>query len=59
MRRWWTSAAGSCKRKKGEVRMGEEKLSLLVFGAHPDDCENDAGGLALKYRALGHDVFEG
>jgi LmbE family N-acetylglucosaminyl deacetylase len=33
-----------------------EPLKLLVVGAHPDDCELKAGGLALKYRALGHRV---
>ena len=36
--------------------MSQNKLSIVVFGAHPDDCDLRAGGLALKYRALGHDV---
>lgn len=36
--------------------MAAKKLSILVFGAHPDDCDNCAGGMALKYRALGHAV---
>lgn len=31
-------------------------LSIMVIGAHPDDCDLRAGGLALKYRALGHTV---
>lgn len=31
-------------------------LRILVFGAHPDDCDIKAGGIALKYSALGHRV---
>jgi len=29
-------------------------LRIIVFGAHPDDCELDAGGVAAKWSALGH-----
>jgi len=31
-------------------------LRLLIIGAHPDDCEYHAGGLAALYRRAGHAV---
>ena len=31
-------------------------LRLLIIGAHPDDADYAAGGLAALYRASGHDV---
>ncbi len=32
------------------------KLNVIAFGAHPDDCDQRAGGVAAKYAALGHHV---
>src|SRR5947209_2251287 len=32
------------------------KLRILCFGAHPDDCELKAGGVALLWAAQGHHV---
>ena len=36
--------------------MSETRLRILAFGAHPDDCDVKAGGVAIKYAALGHQV---
>src|SRR5262245_44412756 len=32
------------------------KLRIIAFGAHPDDCELKASGVAAKWAALGHHV---
>src|SRR5688500_7430823 len=32
------------------------KLNVIAFGAHPDDCDQRAGGSAAKWAALGHRV---
>ena len=41
----------------GKPQDGNEKrLNVLVFGAHPDDCDLRFGGAAMMYRALGHRV---
>jgi LmbE family N-acetylglucosaminyl deacetylase len=34
----------------------EEPLRIIVFGAHPDDCELDAGGTAALWAERGHKV---
>lgn len=31
-----------------------EKLRIIAFGAHPDDCDARAGGAAIKWAAMGH-----
>lgn len=33
-----------------------DSLTLLVVGAHPDDCSIKAGGIAAKYVDAGHEV---
>jgi LmbE family N-acetylglucosaminyl deacetylase len=32
------------------------KLRIIAFGAHPDDCELKAGGIAAQWAAQGHHV---
>lgn len=37
---------------------GQDKiLNVVVIGAHPDDCDVDAGGTALKFVSMGHRVM--
>ncbi len=33
-----------------------EKINVIVFGAHPDDCDMDAGGTAILFAKMGHNV---
>jgi LmbE family N-acetylglucosaminyl deacetylase len=34
----------------------ERPLRIIIFGAHPDDCDMDAGGTAVLWAARGHAV---
>jgi LmbE family N-acetylglucosaminyl deacetylase len=34
----------------------DHAVRVIAFGAHPDDCDLGAGGLAAKYAVLGHKV---
>ena len=36
--------------------MDNKPLRIIVFGAHPDDCDIKAGGIAIQYAAQGHQV---
>jgi len=31
----------------------QEKIRVIVFGAHPDDCDGDAGGTAILWSKMG------
>ncbi|MFV8270401.1 PIG-L deacetylase family protein [Flavobacterium sp. GT2N3] len=39
---------------KGQESM--KKLNIIVFGAHPDDCDNKIGGTAVLFAEMGHNV---
>ena len=34
----------------------ERPLNIVVLGAHPDDCDADAGGVAILFAKMGHNV---
>lgn len=36
--------------------MNNQELRILVIGAHPDDCDFKAGGIASLYKQKGHSV---
>ncbi len=35
----------------------DKKINVIVFGAHPDDPDGTAGGTAIKFVKLGHNVL--
>lgn len=34
----------------------DKPLKIIIFGAHPDDCDLKAGGTAIRFAQLGHKV---
>jgi LmbE family N-acetylglucosaminyl deacetylase len=36
--------------------VASDPLNVIVFGAHPDDCDISAGGVAALYSQMGHKV---
>ena len=38
----------------GAAMAQDTKIRVIAFGAHPDDCEIGAGGIAAKFAAKGH-----
>jgi LmbE family N-acetylglucosaminyl deacetylase len=38
------------------VAQQNEKLRIIMIGAHPDDCDLDGGGTAILYAKMGHAV---
>ena len=40
----------------GTAAFAQQSIRVIAFGAHPDDCDLQAGGLAAKYAALGYKV---
>ena len=35
----------------------QDKINVIVIGAHPDDCDIDAGGTAIHFSKMGHNVL--
>lgn len=35
----------------------QDKTNIVVIGAHPDDCDIDAGGTAIQFANAGHNVL--
>ena len=55
------AAAGSrsplgSERARAAKSDNDGKLRIIAFGAHPDDCEIKAGGVAMMWAAQGHHV---
>ncbi|HBL33932.1 MAG TPA: GlcNAc-PI de-N-acetylase [Porphyromonadaceae bacterium] len=41
----------------GLVYSQDKKINVIVIGAHPDDADGTAGGTAIKFARLGHNVL--
>ncbi|MDP6082294.1 MAG: PIG-L family deacetylase [Verrucomicrobiota bacterium] len=50
------TAAILCSLFTSGANADDGKLRIMVFGAHPDDCELKAGGVAAMWAKLGHKV---
>lgn len=50
---WWMIALWGPLQVQAQV---PPKLNVIAIGAHPDDCDIRAGGLAIKLVKLGHRV---
>jgi LmbE family N-acetylglucosaminyl deacetylase len=50
------SASTSTQPNRPALPPDDGKLRIICFGAHPDDAELKAGGVALLWSALGHHV---
>jgi LmbE family N-acetylglucosaminyl deacetylase len=51
-----TTGSESKPSARPAVPANDGKLRIICFGAHPDDCELKAGGVALLWAAQGHHV---
>lgn len=51
-----TIAAQQASPQRTLAPSSDGKLNVIAFGAHPDDCDQRAGGYAAKLAALGHRV---
>ena len=39
-----------------QAQSNTQPIRVLVIGAHPDDCDLDAGGTAILFSQMGHAV---
>ena len=44
------------RREPTARQKAQEPMRIIVFGAHPDDCELEAGGTAARWAKLGYKV---
>ena len=49
-------SAGQQAPQRTQPPPADGKLNIIAIGAHPDDCDQRAGGVAAKFAALGHRV---
>lgn len=54
--RIWATAFLSCVAITSQAFAQDSKLRIMVFGAHPDDCEIKAAGVAAMWAKMGHQV---
>src|SRR5207302_6378410 len=52
----WAAAAAEPRPADRPAPPPDDKLRIICFGAHPDDCELKAGGVAALWAAKGHHV---
>jgi N-acetylglucosamine malate deacetylase 1 len=50
------ASASEASQPQPAAPANDGKLRIIAFGAHPDDCELKAGGVAAKWAAAGHHV---
>ena len=48
--------ASTSATRPSQAPSGDGKLRIIAFGAHPDDCELQIGGVASLWAAKGHHV---
>lgn len=56
MRKWTWVVVGLVLSGAGHPLAAAEPLRIIVFGAHPDDCELEVGGTAALWAKQGHKV---
>ena len=53
---WLVLVIANCGASLAAEPVDDGKLRIICFGAHPDDCELRAAGVAAKWAAAGHHV---